>query len=336
MDANMPGMDGFTATQAIKRHPQGKNTPILMVSGLEDDDSVDKAFGVGAVEYITKPICWPLLTHRLANICAAMQAEAKIIQAKLDADHANQSKSEFLANMSHELRTPMHAILSFANMGVEKAETARPEKLRHYFSRISESGNRLLSLLNDLLDLSKLEAGATQFNPQQKDLRETVTDVLAEMKQLIKQKALTIEIEPAADSTKACFDAEQIMQVVRNLLANAVKFSPHGNIITLRYKTSAVSKGRSAVAALSCSVEDCGVGIPEDELQAVFDKFVQSSKTKTGAGGTGLGLAICKEIIERHGGTISARNNQYGGATFEFKLPLENDKHAGHSPAVSQ
>ena len=92
MDANMPDVDGFQATAEIKNHPLGSNTPILMVSGLEDDESVDRAFSAGAVEYITKPICWPLLLHRLANICAAMRAEAEIIQAKLNADRANQSK----------------------------------------------------------------------------------------------------------------------------------------------------------------------------------------------------------------------------------------------------
>ena len=136
MDANMPGMDGFAATQAIKKLPEAKHTPIIMVSGLEDDESVDQAFSVGAVEYITKPICWPLLLHRLAKICAATQAEHDILQAKLNADRANQSKSEFLANMSHELRTPMHAILSFASMGQEKVFDAKPEKLQQYFSRI--------------------------------------------------------------------------------------------------------------------------------------------------------------------------------------------------------
>ena len=93
MDANMPGMNGFEATAAIKQTEKGTNIPILMVSGLEDDESVDRAFSVGATEYITKPICWPLLMHRLANICAAITTETKIIQAKLDADRANQSKS---------------------------------------------------------------------------------------------------------------------------------------------------------------------------------------------------------------------------------------------------
>ena len=324
MDANMPGLDGFAATQAIKQLPEAKNTPIIMVSGLEDDESVDRAFSVGAVEYITKPICWPLLIHRLANICAAMQAKQEIMQAKLNADRANQSKSEFLANMSHELRTPMHAILSFASMGEEKVFDATPEKLQQYFSRISESGERLLALLNDLLDLSKLEAGAVQCHFKPHNVVKIVNTVLQEMSALIKQKGVNIIHEcPDVDARVVC-DSEKIMQVVRNLLSNAIKFTPAGKSIFLHYAATSVPAANSAsqVSALALSVIDQGIGIPDDELSSVFDKFVQSSKTKTGAGGTGLGLAICREIIDRHEGIITARNNDYGGATFEFKIPV--------------
>lgn len=325
MDASMPGMDGFAATTAIKALPQARNTPIIMVSGLEDDESVERAFSAGAAEYITKPICWPLLVHRLANICNAMQVEQDIIQAKLNADRANQSKSEFLANMSHELRTPMHAILSFASMGDEKALDAKPEKLKQYFSRISDSGRRLLALLNDLLDLSKLESGVVGCHFKHHNVVRIVDSVLQEMSGLIKQKAVEIIHLPADDGAEAQCDSEKILQVVRNLLSNAVKFTPSGQQIVLQYFHSTLPGVQSTqpVPALGVRVIDHGIGIPEGELSSVFDKFVQSSKTKTGAGGTGLGLAICKEIIDRHGGVIYASNNEYGGATFEFKIPVQ-------------
>ncbi len=325
MDANMPGVDGFTATRAIKSLPEAKNIPIIMVSGLEDDESVDRAFSVGAVEYITKPICWPLLIHRLANICAATQAKQEIMQAKLNADRANQSKSEFLANMSHELRTPMHAILSFASMGEEKVFDAKPEKLQQYFSRISESGQRLLALLNDLLDLSKLEAGAVQCHFKPNNVVKIVDTVLQEMSALIKDKKVTVIHDNEEVDARAVCDSEKIMQVVRNLLSNAIKFTPAGRRIFLQYSPSTVPAAKSTrqIPALALRVIDQGIGIPEDELSSVFDKFVQSSKTKTGAGGTGLGLAICREIIDRHEGIISASNNEYGGATFEIKIPVD-------------
>jgi signal transduction histidine kinase len=115
---------------------------------------------------------------------------------------------------------------------------------------------------------------------------------------------------------------------VRNLLSNAIKFTPQGKNLFIDFQVSSLKLGKRStdaqtVPALACTIRDQGVGIPEDELDAVFDKFVQSSKTRTGAGGTGLGLAICKEIIEGHGGSITAQNNAEGGAAFTFILPLE-------------
>lgn len=324
MDANMPGTDGFQATQELKKNPAAESTPILMVSGLEDDDSVDRAFSVGATEYITKPICWPLLLHRLANICEAMRAKLNIMQAKHDADRANQSKSEFLANMSHELRTPMHAILSFSNMGVTKAEDAERDKLIRYFTRIEQSGKRLLTLLNNLLDLSKLEAGRMEMNIREEDILRVINAVVAEMDGLIRQQEVQLQIIPPTVSTTVPCDTDKVFQVVSNLLSNAVKFTPGGKTITISVETGSLHKSNNgeALETIKVTVADQGIGIPEDELEEVFDKFVQSSKTKTGAGGTGLGLAISKEIVEQHGGAIHAEVNADGGASFIFHLPV--------------
>lgn len=322
MDANMPGMDGFEATRTLKELPQGQCTPILMVSGLEDDVSVDRAFGAGATEYITKPICWPLLMHRLENICVALQAEANLIQAKMAADEANRAKTEFLANMSHELRTPMHAILSFASMGTEKVGEATQDKLRRYFSRIEESGKRLLFMLNDLLDLSKLEAGKMSFFMEQGDLAQTMDEVMSEFHALIREHQLTIRIEDSNVSSRAWFDADRIFQVVTNLVSNAVNFSPANSEIQVSFSDDELMQddGRR-IEAVRLTVKDQGIGIPSAELESVFDKFVQSSETNTGAGGTGLGLAICKQIMEYHHGRIFAENNPEAGTSFHLVLP---------------
>jgi len=325
MDANMPGMDGFEATRELKSTAEGKHTPILMVSGLEDDASVDKAFGAGATEYITKPICWPLLMHRLENICSALQAEANLLQAKLAADDANRSKTEFLANMSHELRTPMHAILSFASMGSEKVGKAAEEKLVRYFSRIEESGKRLLLMLNDLLDLSKLEAGKMTFLMEQSDLLQTVNQVIGEFDALAKKNGITVNVESDNVVTTAWFDADRILQVVTNLISNAVKFSSPQSVVRILFNDDClILDNGDQVKALRMTVRDEGIGIPENELESVFDKFVQSSETNTGAGGTGLGLAICKQIVEHHKGKIFAENNQEAGTSFHLILPRIN------------
>lgn len=322
MDANMPGMDGFEATRILKDMTIDNPIPILMVSGLEDDESVDKAFSAGATEYITKPICWPLLIHRLKNICAAIQAETNLIRAKQAADEANRAKTEFLANMSHELRTPMHAILSFASMGNEKVGAAPVDKLQRYFSRIEESGKRLLFMLNDLLDLSKLEAGKMTFLIDQGDLLSIVKKVEGECQALMAEKQLKLIIDESCTLTKAWFDADRILQVVTNLLSNAIKFSPAGSEIKISFNDDMLSLDSTEnVDAVRLTVRDQGIGIPVDELESVFDKFVQSSETNTGAGGTGLGLAICRHIVDFHSGKIFAENNSDKGASFHLVLP---------------
>ena len=233
---------------------------------------------------------------------------------------ANQAKSEFLANMSHELRTPLHSILSFASFGTKKTcANAKPEKLLDYFNRIKNSGKTLLELLNDLLDLAKLESGKAMFAFEPSDLGILVRTVTNELDTLLSERNLSIRHERSKFDGKVTLDAERIKQVLRNLLNNAIKFSPEGGTIDVSVCCVAGS--------VRVSVCDQGPGIPQDELEAVFDKFIQSSKTKTGAGGTGLGLAICLKIVTAHKGRIWAQNRPGGGAVFSFEIPLSVDTH---------
>ena len=259
--------------------------------------------------------------------------------AKDSAERANRAKSEFLANMSHELRTPMHAILSFAGMALEKLDSIPHDKILHYLERIRDSGNRQLELVDDLLDLSKLESGKVAFFLKEDDLRTIVEGVVADCELLFKEKGLTIHMQGPQGPTSVECDPEKIGRVVLNLLSNAIKFTPQGKTITVAMQPATLPIGRrktdmGTVPALAFMVQDEGVGIPDDELETVFDKFVQSSTTKTGAGGTGLGLAICKEIIEGHGGTIWAENCPEGGASFTFLLPLHQPIFPGSEPEI--
>ncbi|MDJ0806070.1 MAG: cache domain-containing protein [Gammaproteobacteria bacterium] len=178
----------------------------------------------------------------LQELVDAQTADLKA--AKETAVSANQAKSEFLANMSHELRTPMHAILSFAAMGIEKVDSAPQDKLLRYFNRIHDSGNRLLSLLNDLLDLSKLEAGRMQLECREHDLSALVQLAAAEFGELLSSKSLKLETQPAQTDTNALFDHNRILQVVRNLLSNAIKFSPPEKTIHIRFTDAVLRETR--------------------------------------------------------------------------------------------
>jgi signal transduction histidine kinase len=229
------------------------------------------------------------------------------------AEKANHAKSVFLANMSHELRTPMHGILSFAKFGQQKIGTATQEKLKSYFDEIHDSGLRLMSLLNDLLDLSKLESGKIVYSMRESDLSEITSSVVSEMTAFAEEKKVKVKVDSLESKVSGIFDGERVMQVVRNLLSNAIKFSEKETTIQITIGQSAEN--------LICQVTNQGLGIPESELETIFDKFVQSSKTKTGAGGTGLGLAICKEIINQHGGKIWAESKENGETRFIFEIP---------------
>ncbi|MDY0013940.1 MAG: PAS domain-containing protein [Rhodocyclaceae bacterium] len=260
-----------------------------------------------------------------------------LVVARDQAEAANAAKSQFLANMSHELRTPLHAIMSYAKLGQGKAERMPLERLKEYFERIHASGNRLLHLLNDLLDLSKLEAGKMVMEFKVLDLVQVAREAAGEFEALYHARQLTLRVEWAQDTPRGLGDANRIGQVVRNLLSNAAKFSPEGRTVSLRLAPARLASRQEGrwVPAVRLVVEDEGIGIPEAELEAVFDKFVQSSKTRSGAGGTGLGLAICREIVLAHRGSIRAFNRPEGGACFEMVLPAPDEPGREFSQTLS-
>ncbi|MBF0184547.1 MAG: HAMP domain-containing histidine kinase [Magnetococcales bacterium] len=249
-------------------------------------------------------------------------------KARDRSEAAYRAKSEFLANITHELRTPLHGILSFANFGLKRLHTVPPEKLAYYFSQIRESGSRLLELLNDLLDLSKMEAGRMRYEFAEQDLCQLIGEVLQSQEAWLEEKRLTVRFEPGTVSGLACCDRTRISQVVRNLLHNAIKFSPAEQSIEVTLRATTLPLGRRAtdtvqVPALAVRIRDYGVGIPPGEWETIFDKFVQSSKTNDGSGGTGLGLAICQEIIFGHRGKIFAETDLTQGTAMQFIIPRE-------------
>ena len=245
-------------------------------------------------------------------------------------------QDEFLANVSHELRTPMHGILSFSRFGMQKVYDAPREKLATYFEQINTSANRLMDLLNDLLDLSKNAGGKHLYRFSPQNIIDLLNGVVLEFNASIREKDLSIFLEhPSFSVTTEC-DGPKIRQVLSNLLTNAIKYSYPESRIVYTFEQQPEQNGAEP-GQLLVRIIDEGIGVPHGELELIFEKFAQSSLSRTGAGGTGLGPAISREIIEAHLGRIWAEHNPDGaGSIFSFTLPYrqphpEHQEEHGHA-----
>jgi len=232
---------------------------------------------------------------------------------------ASQHKSEFLANMSHELRTPLNAIIGFSEVLSERMFGDINEKQAEYISDILQSGRHLLSLINDILDLSKIEAGRMELELSDFDLPSSIENTLT----LVRERAVRrgIELGHTVDEHLGMVRADErrVKQVLLNLLSNALKFTPEGGRIDVR---AAVRDGMAEI-----SVADTGVGISPEDQELVFEEFRQVGTAAKKVEGTGLGLAISRKFIEVHGGRIWVESQVGKGSTFAFTLPLSIDHH---------
>ena len=255
----------------------------------------------------------------LAILNARLFREVKAKSLELEA--ASLHKSEFLANMSHELRTPLNAIIGFSEVLSERMFGEINDKQAEYLSDILESGRHLLSLINDILDLSKIEAGRMELEPTEIDLRGVVENALTLIRERAQRRGIRLErtIDKGVGSIRA--DERKVKQVLLNLLSNALKFTPEGGEIRVR---AALRDGMAEI-----SVTDTGVGIAPEDQQAVFEEFRQVGTSEKKAEGTGLGLAISRKFIELHGGRIWVESQVGMGSTFAFMLPLKQVSPAG-------
>lgn len=239
--------------------------------------------------------------------------ELKVEERTKELQKSLSAKTEFLNNISHEIRTPIHGFTVISQGLVSNWNDFSESQRYKYANEIAINAERLCLILNNTLDLSKLTADKMHMNLQDTKLNEILMDIIAECRSLyLKNRNLEI-ICDIERTYVVSVDAERMKQVFRNLLINAIKFTPEGGEIRIDMK--------SIDDNIHISIEDNGIGIPEDELEEIFAPFVQSSRTKTGAGGTGLGLSIVNNIIKAHNGKIWAENNQDLGATFHILLP---------------
>jgi signal transduction histidine kinase len=227
---------------------------------------------------------------------------------------ASQHKSEFLANMSHELRTPLNAIIGFSEVLTDRMFGELNEKQEEYLKDIYASGTHLLSLINDILDLSKIEAGRMELELTDFDLPTALDNALMLIGERAQRRSLTLHTDVDAGVGQIQGDERKIRQVVLNLLSNAIKFTPEGG----RIEVAAMPKD----GLVEVSVSDTGVGIAAEDQEAVFEEFRQVGAADKKAEGTGLGLSLCRKFIELHGGKIWVKSQIGVGSTFTFTIPV--------------
>lgn len=246
------------------------------------------------------------------DITELKEARDALVRAKEEAERSNQFKDQFLSTMSHELRTPLNSVVGFSDLLTEEQYGPLNDRQKRYINHIRTGGKHLLRLINDILDLSKIEAGRMQLAVESVAVNVSFAEALDTLRPLADKKSQTLH-RNAPPKLSARADATRFKQILINLLGNAIKFTPEGGKIELA--------ARPVGDTVRIEVRDSGPGIPEDEQKRIFDAFYRLGQPNKGAEGTGLGLAITRRLVELHGGELGIESKPGAGSCFYFTLP---------------
>lgn len=330
LDVNMPGMDGFETAALIRRRRKTAHTPIIFVTAYADELLSVKGYSYGAVDYLLSPVAPEILRskirvfvdlHRMQRQVERQAAErvalAEEQARRVAAEESNQAKSYFLANISHELRTPMNGILGMLELALSEPLTPG---LREYLQTAKDSADTLLALLNELLDLSRIESSKFTLELAPFSLRDMISQTARPLSIRAHQKGLELICDiPDNVPDTLIGDDLRLRQILTNLIGNAIKFTEKGEVaVRLSQRNH-----RHSRIELEFSVEDTGPGIPKEAQDRIFEPFTQADhSTARRYGGTGLGLAIASSLVSLMGGKLEVDSTPGAGSRFHFSVAL--------------
>jgi len=320
LDIEMPELDGFAVLEQLKIDPKLRDLPVIVTSSIEGLDNIIRCVELGAEDYLPKPVNQVLLKARIGAILEKKRLRDQLFdeieEKNRQLELASQNKSQFVSSMSHELRTPLNAIIGLTEMMVTNAARFGTEKALEPLKRVNAAGAHLLGLINQVLDLSKIEAGKLELNPESVNLAPLIDEVVGTASQLADKNKNRLVVEAEQNLGAVTTDPMRLRQILLNLLSNACKFTKEGEV---KLKARRIANGGDWI---ELAVSDTGIGMTPEQQAKLFAEFTQAdSLTARKFGGTGLGLAISRKLARLMGGDVTVASELGKGSEFTVRLP---------------
>ena len=311
LDVHMPDMDGYEVCEQLKADEKLKDIPILFISGLSDVGDKVKAFGVGGADYITKPFQFEEVEARVATHLELRRQRRELLESYERLQKLESMRDDLAHMIIHDLRTPLTNIIG--NLQTLQDADYDHDLTQEFVPVAAEAGQMLLGMVNDLLDISKLEAGQMELQVTEFAVAEVVDAALGTVRGLAEQKGLALSAEVTPPDLRLSADEEKMRRAITNLLGNAVKYVHDGSVRV---------QARSDDGAVLISVTDTGEGIPAADFERIFEKFGQvEAHSQAHRMSTGLGLTFVKLAAEAHGGKAWVESEMGNGSTFCISIP---------------